>query len=479
MIIILLGIILRLGYFLTRRLFIWDEAALADNIISKSFVDFKVLDKVQHAPILFLWIQKTCSLIFNQFSEYTFRLFPLISSVIALICIWKLLTKFLNKSACRVAVLLLAVSSPLIYYSSVNKQYSSDVLCATIVCLIFWKFTQEIKFKTILIMGLLSALLVWLSHPVIFVLGVTSLVLSLEALIKRNYSRLRKIIIFTSFWLFSFVLNYVFVLRLISPGEQVFADFNDYFGPSILNIRNWFWYLQAIYNLYEYLFGKLAFIITGLSVWGGIHLWKNNKTLLVFLLMNIAFVLGLNVLHIYPVAARLLLFLTPIIILLAGFGLDRLKAKSPPLLAILGILLFISTLFLSVNQLFLHPQDEQGGVIEMIKQLQENYQPGDIIYAYYATDEIFKFYAPRYFATTPQFIAGVYRNPDQKVYSEDLQKLLGNPRVWIIFSHNFTMKWRNEENFMISYLDSHGKLVSSFKKDQSSLYLYNLSYSPR
>jgi len=61
-----------------------DEARLALNIIDKSYTQLlQPLDMNQIAPILFLWIEKTL-LNFLGNSERSFRLFPLICSILSL-----------------------------------------------------------------------------------------------------------------------------------------------------------------------------------------------------------------------------------------------------------------------------------------------------------------------------------------------------------------------------------------------------------
>ena len=56
-------------------------------------------------------------------------------------------------------------------------------------------------------------------------------------------------------------------------------------------------------------------------------------------------------------------------------------------------------------------------------------------------------------------------------YKNDLDKLRGHERVWLLFSHSYL--W--EENEMIqSYLDSIGKQIDYFETPGSFVYLYDL-----
>ncbi len=82
MIIILFGIILRLGQYLFNRSLWLDESYLTLNIINKSFSQLLLpLDYDQAAPIGFLIVEKVIVGIFGN-NEYALRLFPLLSGII-------------------------------------------------------------------------------------------------------------------------------------------------------------------------------------------------------------------------------------------------------------------------------------------------------------------------------------------------------------------------------------------------------------
>jgi len=84
LIIFVIGTILRIVNNLNNSGFWMDEARLALNIIDKSYTQLlQPLDMNQIAPILFLWIEKTL-LNFLGNSERSFRLFPLICSILSL-----------------------------------------------------------------------------------------------------------------------------------------------------------------------------------------------------------------------------------------------------------------------------------------------------------------------------------------------------------------------------------------------------------
>ena len=77
--IIATGIFLAIYQFIFNRSLWIDEAMLAHNIISKDFLELlKPLDRMQAAPIGFLFVEKLSVLTFGK-NEIALRLFPLIS----------------------------------------------------------------------------------------------------------------------------------------------------------------------------------------------------------------------------------------------------------------------------------------------------------------------------------------------------------------------------------------------------------------
>jgi hypothetical protein len=59
-------------------------------------------------------------------------------------------------------------------------------------------------------------------------------------------------------------------------------------------------------------------------------------------------------------------------------------------------------------------------------------------------------------------------------YINDLDKLRGNKRVWVLFSHVCTWEGVDEEKYFLSYLNSIGTKMDAFKSVGASVYLYDL-----
>src|SRR4030095_6092965 len=92
--ILLAGVLLRLRQYLTGRSLWLDEAMLALNIVNRDFGElFRPLDYDQGAPIGFMLVEKTLSLIFGR-NEVSLRLFPFLVGLLSLWMFYLLLKHY-------------------------------------------------------------------------------------------------------------------------------------------------------------------------------------------------------------------------------------------------------------------------------------------------------------------------------------------------------------------------------------------------
>src|SRR5687767_7143676 len=185
--ILLAGVLLRFRQYLTGRSLWLDEAMLALNIVDRNFLDlFKPLDYDQGAPIGFMLVEKTFSLIFGR-NEFSLRLFPFLVGVISLWLFYLLLKHFTRGPALWVGLALFAFNPRLIYYSSEVKQYIVDVAMTILLLLIAMPLFQQPSRKRFLMLAIAGLLALWFSHPSLFVLAGIGFALSFFYFQKRDY----------------------------------------------------------------------------------------------------------------------------------------------------------------------------------------------------------------------------------------------------------------------------------------------------
>ena len=130
--IILTGIILRLFVYCSGISFWGDEAALALNVIEKSYLDlFKGLDYLQVAPPMFLVMSKFIML--DSLRDFSLRFIPLVSGIISVPLFYKFIQMLSNsKKVILVSTFLFSFNMTAILYCAQFKQYSLE-LCVAIL----------------------------------------------------------------------------------------------------------------------------------------------------------------------------------------------------------------------------------------------------------------------------------------------------------------------------------------------------------
>lgn len=126
--VIAIGVAVRVRLYAAARAYWYDEAAVALNLVSRSFVDLlRPLDYRQTAPPLFLWIERAAVLAAGP-GERVLRALPLVAGVALLVVMWRVARRLFPDDAALVALALAVFSPMLAYFSNELKPYGTDAL---------------------------------------------------------------------------------------------------------------------------------------------------------------------------------------------------------------------------------------------------------------------------------------------------------------------------------------------------------------
>ncbi|NEO55368.1 MAG: hypothetical protein F6K54_21235 [Okeania sp. SIO3B5] len=485
-IIIAFGVAVRLVQYLSNRSLWADEAVLALNIINRSYLElFQSLDYDQGAPIGFLMVEKLAVQILGN-NEYALRLFPFICGVGSLFLFYELAKKLISKPAIPIGLILFASLEYLVYYSAEVKQYSSDVAIALFLYLLLLPLVKaKLSFGQMIRFSLLGAIAIWFSHPSIFILasiGGSALLINFW---QKDLSKVKNLLLIYSAWVLSFVIFYFVSLRNLTGNETLTTSWGKAFPSSPFDIV---WMFDA--------FGKFFYKPLGFTKWmdglaiilfliGCISCWLSRKEILLLLLSPLFVTFLASFLHQYPFRSRLVLFLTPFVIFLiaAGGGYILRKSKARPI-KIIGIFLVILLLYKPLSKAIDLIEDPitYSEIKPVLNYIQKNQQPGDVLYIYQRGIYQFQYYAEKYGYQEGDYIIGVddldkYDGQELSIaemtrYEKDLDKLRGNKRVWLLFSHTHIPA---ERRFLNYYLNEIGLRMDTFEKPGSYVYLYDFS----
>jgi hypothetical protein len=179
----------------------------------------------------------------------------------------------------------------------------------------------------------------------------------------------------------------------------------------------------------------------------------------------------------FPFAGRQILFVVPLLALLVASGVDVLLREPQPIPRLAGILLALIIMTPPAvksirTALAPHGREEIGPVL---KHVATQWQPGDTLYLYWGAGLGYTRYATRVgmpASVTP--MVGVKRNGDWFAYYEDIAKLAGRERVWVVFSPVLGSGDASEERMIVVALDHVGQRLAAVHELGAAAYLYNL-----
>ena len=474
------GIMIRFIQYLADRSLWLDESLLVLNITHRTFAGLlQPLDNGQAAPVGFLLLERLVVQIFGS-SEYALRLVPFLAGCVALVLFYRVAVACIKPEAVPIALLLFAISGPLIYYSSEVKQYSCDVAIALLLLLMAIDvYPKKLTALRVAILAVVGAGALWFSHPAVFVLGGIGAGLGLCCILKRDWKYLRSLLVVYLCWTVSFISNYLVSLRYISSNQALQGFWNDAYMPLLPHsLSDLHWFIDTFFTIFQNPVGLgpyAAGIAALLFLVGSVVLYRARRERFWLLLAPIFLALFASGLHKYPFGGRLLLFAAPVLILLIAHGLQQVSARVGngriATVAILGVLCIDPVI--SATYMVVRPSTKEE-VRPALAYIHAHMQPGDLLYVYYGAQYAFEYYQEDNKYAIQQYQIGTSARDNWNAYVDELNRLRGNQRVWFLFSHVRRKEGVDEEKFFLYQLDQIGPRLDTFTVTGASVYLYNL-----
>ncbi len=243
---------------------------------------------------------------------------------------------------------------------------------------------------------------------------------------------------------------------------------------SISSIK---WLVSSFFEVFKNPVGKYLVGIGGLTfLIGSISLFSEKREIFFLLMLPLFLVLLASAFRLYPFNGRFLIFIVPVFLLFIAEGAEHIRERTKNNCAIVGIaiicLLFLHPINNAVSQLIKLDHREEIKVV--INYVLKQEKSGDQLYLYYGAIPAFQYYKRKLGITKNIYIEGKDGRKNWNIYLDDLDKLRGNNRVWILFSHVYTLEGIDEEKFFLNYLNTMGTKLDEFKSFGASVYLYDL-----
>jgi len=498
-----LGAALRLTHYLTNRSLSLDEAFLALNLMERSLGELgEPLDNNQASPIGFLALANLSSDVVGT-SEYGLRLIPLLAGLASLPVFAFLALRLLAPRGAIAAVFLFSVASPLVVYSAVLKQYSTDVLFAVLLSAAALSLlTPPWRWRGVVLLAAVGALSVWFSHPAAFVLGGIGIGLAVAPVREREWRRLAGLVLAAGIWLVSFGFAYRVGRSNVENVQESFGGperaggLSDFvpFPPTRLGDAEWFARKTIEVAVEAVGFPRPLVAVALLVLVAGVAWLRTEGSRLLVLTLPIVLALGASGVGLYPFRARFLLFTVPALMLLLAAGIEsfwerarRGRDWAPAAVAALATLPFLAT---AADTLADGGQNQSVLGREMrplVRHLAARAREGDRLFLAHDAQYSFRYYAERssglpwaliparrstdQWAPTleeapPDLLIGE-RRPRISDYLADFERLRGGGRTWVVF-----LGRREAEEFP-AFLDRMGLRLDGLSVSDANLLLHD------
>jgi hypothetical protein len=390
--------------------------------------------------------------------------------------------RLLPEQAAVLAVALCAISPTLLSYTAECKQYVTDAaLTVGIFCVSLRLLYREDSNKRWAMLGIAGALAVWFSHPVVFILGSVGTALFVDSLVMKDRRRVLACVATIGCWLASFGVCYITCLRHLGMNQYLL----DYWAGHFLtlpptSVGDLAWLVSHFSNFVDFPGGlggteiKASGLATAFFLIGLFLMFRERWPVAFALIAPAFFALLASGFHKYPFAGRLLLFLVPLLLLGVARGAWAVASALKPSLPIANLvgigILVLAPAIETYEQIQRPLRYEQ--ITLVLDDVRQKWEPGDKVYLYYGAIPAYSFYTlDRPFV--PDVMKGTEFRGKRTGYRDELRKLAGNPRVWIIFSHRHAA----EESLLKAYAEGLGECREEIHQPGATAFLYDFSAS--
>lgn len=481
-----LALALRVIRFLHDHALWLDEAFLALNLIDRSFAELTTeLDYEQFAPIGFLFVMKSFVAALGR-SDYVFRLFPFIGSLISIPVFYALAKRLLKPSGVPVALALFALSHPLLVFAAEAKPYGSDATIALILSLLAVNYAGKSvpRIADAALLAVAGAVAVWFSYPAAFVLAGIGTALGVAYIWQRDWRNAILLGVVPVIWLASFGIQAWMVMGNAHPQlpendltglREVYSQDFLPWPPSPAAVTEWLLYF------FPYAAGFFTSeVAAGVGVFacimGCIALGRDKRRPLAILALPLVFALFVSAAELYPMRQRFLMFIGPALLLVIAAGFDEVRTRVGTQGRIVWVLLLIVILvqpsLRAVKQSI--RLERHGDARPAVARLDDRIRDGDTLYLHWTGEPVYRLYSndPH---PEGQIVVGS-RSLRWSALSKDVPKIDGKSRVWVLFSYGAYNTPAGQT--LRDELDRRGVLIDAFESEGAALYLYDLSREP-
>jgi len=414
-IVLAVGWATRLHEFLLNRSLSWYEAALATNILHKPLAALVgPLDNHEAAAFGYLLLSRAAVAILGD-GERALRLVPLVCGLASLPLLYIVAKRYLAPWLAVAVVALFAIAPAQILWANTVKGYATDLVVALVLLWAAdWLTSSTTSAWRAAAVG---AAAVWCSLSACFVLAGIWLAAAIDVAAARAWRRFARLAGAAAVWTVSFAVYYVVSLRHSEADAYLRHLWVDYF----LSVRD----LEQTRELLALTFvdplnivAASAWPIVPVVVAGVAALWRMPRRRAAELVVTPACVAAASCVGFYPWADRMLLFVTPLLVILLVAGAAEIGAwvgRRRATVAVAVTTVLIALFGARSVKWTWTPIDRWDETRPLVAYIAEHLQPGDRIFAA-EYSAVYEYYKDRYGLGAVPYTIGPYYDDEQGSY---------------------------------------------------------------
>ncbi|PYM53478.1 MAG: hypothetical protein DMD79_26380, partial [Candidatus Rokuibacteriota bacterium] len=308
-----LGAALRLWQYAADASLWADEADMALNLVTRSPAELLApLQYRQVAPVGWLLAEKAAITVLGD-GELALRLIPLLASLAALPLFAAVARRTLEPRAVVLSLALFALSPTVIFYAAQVKPYASDIAVALLllggVLDLDRRGADGGRAERL---GVLGALVVWVSHPAVLLLSGLGAVLALQtwrARGRREGEARRPVARMLILWAAGIGAATLVARRSLTPDDVAYLGrfwAGGFMPMPPRSLRDLVWPLVGLHNVFAG--GGLRYPLPGvfstLAALGALALARRSPGVAVLLLAPVGVTLAASAVRAYPFSGR-------------------------------------------------------------------------------------------------------------------------------------------------------------------------------
>jgi hypothetical protein len=480
--VVALGVVLVVRVWQMQWTFFIDEILLLNNYIDRPFGRLhEPLSGYQAAPVGFSYAQKAIIETFG-YGERAVRLLPMLCAAASLPVLLAVVRRLLSPLPGLVAMLLVSLSGVFIAYAAQNKQYTLEMLVGVVMLYLTVVLVQRPPDMRLLAAWTLAAVVAfWLSLTALVVVGGMGLVLLGWSLRAGRPRDVAAVVLAGVVSVTSFAVAYALTIRPTRQSadlmEFMTGFWDRYFLPLPLS-------RHAIQQWYAVLGGGVG-DLTGMAVEGvgllllvvgAVYLVVRHRAAGWAVIVPLALLVLAAMLQQYPLYARLVLFVLPMVAIAIGAGLQMILSWQ----GWRGWTLAAATLALILPGVI--AKEGYAGLTEdtrtVMKAMRPHVQPGDVIYVYSGAWSQWQHYQGRLGMLDLDGVTvlqGVAERHPWEAHVADFERVYGQPRAWVLLAHIKTFGGINEGVLLTRLGDLAGPRLRTIERSRSMAILYDFS----